>query len=201
MPSTITMEIIMKKALLIFCMLLINNPLHAGNTKATLSDTMIVAGFYVLLLGPTLRDYIKSDEPRATLLISTHKGFYNWQDMPLIESDLCTKLIPELRSFTSLSCTQKHVDIALQRFNPNDPLCFPPFMQSPKDNPCYYKRNTCTVPDLDIMERIESTCQTQESKAKSLFSYTCPMELKEKNNARLKLRKKIIALQKERSGK
>ena len=174
MPRTITQEIIMKKTLLIFCMLLINNPLNAGNTKVTRSDTIHVVGLCAFLLGPIVRNYIRREEPRANLSAVGPFGC-------AYINNLCTAVTPELTHFISEFCPNATIDIQVK--------------------PRSRVGETCVIPSLNVMERIESTCKPTESKAKSLFSTTCPAESKEKNNARIKLRQKIRDLETKRQSK
>jgi hypothetical protein len=178
----------MKKTAFLTCLLFINS-LNASdpNPCPTLTAQTIIAMGIMFMATRLHVPQVSYDEPRATLF--AFGPFKNEMTY-----DLCITVTPELKHFAATFCPATETTTPLDPYWPGCPGVY-------KDQNCGYPRGTCAIPDLGIMERIESTCESKQEKALSSITSRCPVESPEKNDARLKLRKKIIALQKERSGK
>jgi hypothetical protein len=171
----------MKKTALLTCLLFINslNASDANPCPTLIAQVIATIGImFVVTRLPVL------DEPRASLFVHGPSGYE-------IAHNLCNPVIPELEQFATSACPNSNIDIVI----------YPHIRENPYRRDHQSSTGFCAIPDLGIMERIESTCESEEQRAKKLFSGTCPVETAEKNDARIKLRKKIIALQKKRSGK
>ena len=184
----------MKKIIGILLILLINTPLNACDyiepekSPAEITCERLIKGALIGVMALVGHEIMTHDEPRASLIISHASDRYL---KPLKEPNLCTELIPELTAYTSAACVltpktlnlideNKYVAIEL---NPMDPYC----VRGTYDRKCLYKRGTCTIPELDITEKIETMCKSPDTQALEI--------------ARAALRQKIADLKKGRTGK